>query len=75
MGEYATLYGHARRLGRTGVVAQEMKSYLQNIFPGLTTASREDDKFKGCDFNFRTISPDGVKELRGNSNCNELTED
>ena len=65
MGEYATLYGQSRRMRRTGIVAQEMRTYLENIFPNLTTASREDDRFRGCDFNFRTVSPEGVKGLKG----------
>lgn len=65
MGEYATLFGHALRMRRTAVLAPEMRSYLRNIFPGLSTPSRDEERFRGCQFEFRTVSPEGVKQLEG----------
>lgn len=63
MGEYATLYAQARRLGRTPVIAEEMKNNLAGIFPNISIPSVKE--FKECDFKFRTISPEDLPMLAG----------
>ena len=62
MGEYASLYAHARRLGVKAVITEDMASFLAPIFPNISIPSEKN--FPSCDFLGEYISKTDIAQVQ-----------